>query len=447
MPLSLSVDELLLLAPDASSVKAAKGLVIPGKWPRLQYDETAVWGECQGSGSKPYQTQIDLSGPAFRCTCPSRKFPCKHGLALGLLHLQQPETFTQAEPPGWVSEWLASRAQRAERQERRQAAEETPAPADPQSAARREAARHQRMTDGLAELETWLADRLRQGLAQLPGQPELWSTMAARLVDAQLPGLAYRLRRLGELTLRPEPWHSRLLAELGRLALMIDGASRLGALPEAEQSDLRAALGLPQDKEAVLRHAEPISDDWLVLGVFIAEDERLLTRRAWLRGRSNGRQALILDYSHGGARFEPGLVTGETLTATLAFYPGAAPLRALFVDPPRHQPDRQPAEPEALADALARIAGQVAANPWQSPQGLFVRGAPQPAGGDGWLLRLEEDRALRLHLGEDSAWPLIAIAGGRPLALFGEWDGERLRPLSAWGPELVWSDGMTRSLA
>jgi uncharacterized Zn finger protein len=25
---------------------------------------------------------VDLSGPAFRCTCPSRKFPCKHGLAL-----------------------------------------------------------------------------------------------------------------------------------------------------------------------------------------------------------------------------------------------------------------------------------------------------------------------------------------------------------------------------
>jgi hypothetical protein len=88
MPLNLSADELLRLAPDTASVKAAKGLVIPTKWPRLGYDEAAIWGECQGSGSKPYQTQIDLSEPAFRCSCPSRKFPCKHGLALGLLYLQ-----------------------------------------------------------------------------------------------------------------------------------------------------------------------------------------------------------------------------------------------------------------------------------------------------------------------------------------------------------------------
>ncbi len=34
--------------------------------------EAAVCGLCQGSGKNPYQTQIDLIGPAFRCSCPSR---------------------------------------------------------------------------------------------------------------------------------------------------------------------------------------------------------------------------------------------------------------------------------------------------------------------------------------------------------------------------------------
>lgn len=447
MPLNISVDELLQLAPDAASVKSAKGLVIPGKWPRLEYDDTAIWGECQGSGSKPYQTQIDLSGPAFRCTCPSRKFPCKHGLALGLLHLQHADKFTRTEPPGWVSEWLASRTQRAERQERKQSTEAAAAPADPQAAARRESTRVQRMGDGLTELDAWLADRLRQGLAQLPGQTEIWGAMAARMVDAQLPGLAYRLRRLGELVGRGEHWHGRLLADLGRLQLMIDGARRLDTLPEAEQSDLRAALGLPQDKDAVLGRGERVSDDWLVLGVFVAEEERLLMRRAWLQGRASGRQALLLDYSHGNARFEPTLVTGDTLRATLAFYPGAAPLRALCVEPPQRQPDRLPAEPESLADALSRLADQIAANPWQSPRGLLVAGVPRPAPGGDWILQLAEARALPLQLGEDGAWPLVAVAGGAPLAVFGEWDGERLRALSAWAPGLVWTDANTRSAA
>ena len=80
-----SVDEILQLAPDTASAKAAKGLVVPAKWPNLGATEAVLWGECQGSGSKPYQVQIDQSEPAFRCTCPSRKFPCKHGLALMLL--------------------------------------------------------------------------------------------------------------------------------------------------------------------------------------------------------------------------------------------------------------------------------------------------------------------------------------------------------------------------
>jgi hypothetical protein len=440
MPLNLSADELLQLAPDASSVKSARGLVIPAKWPRLEYGETAIWGECQGSGSKPYQTQIDLSGPAFRCTCPSRKFPCKHGLALGLLHLQHADRFNRAEPPGWVSEWLASRTQRAERQERKQSADVSAAPADPQAAARREATRMRRMGDGLNELETWLADRLRQGLAQLPGQPEIWDAMAARMIDAQLPGLAYRLRRVGGLVGRGEHWHGRLLAELGRMQLMIDGARRLDTLPDAEQTDLRAALGLSQDRDAVLGGGERVSDDWLVLGVYIAEDERLLLRRVWLQGRASGRQALLLDYSHGSARFEPSLMTGDTLTATLAFYPGSAPLRALFVDSPQRQPDRPPVGPTVLADTLSRLAGQIAASPWQSPRGLLVSGVPQPTDGAGWMLRLEDDCALRLQLDEDGAWPLVAIAGGSPLTLFGEWDGEHLRPLSAWAPGLVWTD-------
>ena len=42
-----------------------------------------LWGLCAGSGKNPYQTIVDLSGPAYKCSCPSRKFPCKH--ALGLL--------------------------------------------------------------------------------------------------------------------------------------------------------------------------------------------------------------------------------------------------------------------------------------------------------------------------------------------------------------------------
>src|SRR6476469_9727229 len=78
-------DRIIALAPDPSSAKAGRELANPRKWVTLGLNEAAIWGECQGSGSKPYRTQIDLIEPAFKCSCPSRKFPCKHALALFLL--------------------------------------------------------------------------------------------------------------------------------------------------------------------------------------------------------------------------------------------------------------------------------------------------------------------------------------------------------------------------
>ena len=67
-------------APDASSLTAARKLAVPGPWSETGSTDTLVWGQCQGSGRTPYQVSIDLAGPAYRCSCPSRKFPCKHAL-------------------------------------------------------------------------------------------------------------------------------------------------------------------------------------------------------------------------------------------------------------------------------------------------------------------------------------------------------------------------------
>src|SRR5690606_25108396 len=78
-----SENQVTALAPDTSSLTAARKLA--GKWSGTGWCGTTLWGLCKGSGRTPYQTIVDLSGPAFRCSCPSRKFPCKHALSLLLL--------------------------------------------------------------------------------------------------------------------------------------------------------------------------------------------------------------------------------------------------------------------------------------------------------------------------------------------------------------------------
>src|SRR5947208_10932233 len=108
-------DRVLQLAPDASSAKSGQELANPRKWASVAGDETAIWGLCQGSGKNPYQTIIELGEPAFKCSCPSRKFPCKHGLGLLLQFASGPENFARVERPPWVVEWLSGRAERAKK--------------------------------------------------------------------------------------------------------------------------------------------------------------------------------------------------------------------------------------------------------------------------------------------------------------------------------------------
>src|SRR6266545_4168314 len=120
------------------------------KWLKLGADEQTAWGLCQGSGKDPYQTQIDLTEPAFRCSCPSRKFPCKHGLGLFLLLASSADAFKEKQPPDWVVEWLASRAkraeQRAEKQSRAEAGEKI---VDEAAQAKRAASREAKVAAGL----------------------------------------------------------------------------------------------------------------------------------------------------------------------------------------------------------------------------------------------------------------------------------------------------------
>jgi hypothetical protein len=79
----ISLEKIEAIAPDQASLVAARKLVKPSGWSGLSCDNAGlVWGECQGSGSSPYRVVISEIDAGYKCTCPSRKFPCKHNLAL-----------------------------------------------------------------------------------------------------------------------------------------------------------------------------------------------------------------------------------------------------------------------------------------------------------------------------------------------------------------------------
>jgi SWIM zinc finger len=430
----LTIEQVVALAPDAGAVKAGRGLATTRPWRTLGRSARVAWGECQGSAAQPYQVQADLAEPAFKCSCPSKKLPCKHALGLLLLLAEQPAALPPSEPPSWVGDWLAARARRAEQRTakaERPAAETTAEAAA--EASKRAASREQRVAAGLAELEQWLADLLRRGLASVQAEPaRFWERPATRLVDAQAPGLARRVRELAGIPATGDGWQARLLERLAMLHLLVEGYRRLEALPPAVQADIRAQIGWTLREEEVLA-GEATRDRWLVLGGRDGVEERLRVRRTWLWGAVSDRPALLLQFAHGSQPFEVALPAGLAIDAELTFFPGAYPLRALIKarHGSGHRLDGLPGH-ATLAEATAAYARALAANPWLEEFPLAVRGVrPMPADGC-WIARDAEDRALPLAPRFASGWTLLALSGGDPVDLFGEWDGDALLPLGAW---------------
>jgi hypothetical protein len=434
--LQLSADQVIALAPDANAAQSSRGLAQPRQWLRLEQGAAAIWGECQGSAAQPYQTQVDLDGPAFNCSCPSRKRPCKHGLGLLLLFADQPERFDRAAPPEWVSDWLNSRAPRS------------PAPRPPvvrpktdletAAQARRQAQREAKIAAGLNELELWLTDLVRHGLAQAQAQPpRYWDHMAARMVDAQAPGLARRLRDMAGLPGTGLGWQERLAEQLGHLYLLTEGYRRQSAQAPEVRADLRAGVGWAVSQELVLAQAG-VRDHWLVLGQRIEQEERLRARHTWLWGTHTGRAALLLDFAAAGQDLEPGFLPGLDADLTLAVYPGAYPLRAVVkhkhavqAQKTMHGYPNLGAAAEAYGQALAR-------NPGLDTFPVALAEMRMGAHAQRLWVRDRAGEAWPLSLRFAAYWRLQALSGGQPVGVFGEWDGHTLWPLSVWaGGRLV----------
>ncbi|MFI7421377.1 SWIM zinc finger family protein [Nonomuraea sp. NPDC049684] len=437
-----SLDQVLALAPDASSRKAAQGVAAAGKWSSRGTTGSVLYGECAGSGSKPYLACVDLTEPAYRCSCPSRKFPCKH--ALGLLLLWSADGVPAAEAaPQWVTEWLDGRAERAARSAARaESARDAAATTGTGTAAeagtaaggatgagtggagagKAESVRQARVGAGLAELERWLADQIRQGLASAAEHD--WDGLAKRLIDAQAPGVAGLVSRLTQVRAEDD-WPGRLLEEYALINLLAVAHRRRAELPGPLAETVRIRTGFPVTREEVLA-GPAVRDHWHVLGRRDDEHDRLTARRVWLKGRATGRAALILSFAPPGQALDASLVTGTTVDADLAFYPGAAPLRALVAA--RHPADPLPggsAPPAGVpaGEALEEVARVLADDPWTESWPLVLAGVVPGRTAVG---------GLPLHPRARDPWRLIAVSGGRPVTLAAEWTPQGLRPLTTY---------------
>ena len=303
---------------------------------------------------------------------------------------------------------------------------------DPEAAARRAALRAERVAAGLDELDRWLQDRIRSGLSGLEhaGYAEI-DRIAARMVDAQAPGVANLLRAIPAELAGPG-WPARVLEHFAALYLLIQAHRRLAELPPELQATVRSRVGYPVAKRDVL--ARPgVADRWLAVGMVDVVEFRLETRRVWLRGQTTGQWALWLNFAPPGGYLDTTVLPGHILDAELHFYPGSGQRRALIgrqVDLGEAADRRTVPDTETLADVQRRFAQLLAEDPWATRMPALLEATPIPgAAGEPWLLRDRAGTACRLVEPTGAPWYLLARSGGEPIVLFGEWDGRALRPL------------------
>lgn len=425
--MNLSPEAVLALAPDDTSARNASDIAVARRWLSLGAADDAVWGEIRSTAQ--YKTGVALgeSGPAFTCSCPSSKRPCKHALALLLLHARDPGVFPRGDVPGWLELWMRQRDGQASRKAARGGAV-----ADPQAQARRIEDREARIAAGLDDLERWMRDLVRQGLASVHGRGyEVWDAPAARLVDAQAPGLARRVRALAGVAASGPGWPARLVERLGLLYLLVRAYRGRAELPDDLRADVRALVGWTVNQDELL--AGPgIDDRWLILGERLEEDERFRSQRLWLAGKDSRRFALLLDFAPAGAPLDRALRPGHTLDGELVFFPGAVPQRALVKLRRGVIPgvDGPPAHPDLVA-AHGEYAANLEKNPWLEEQPFALRAAVPQRLDDAWVIRDAAGHMVPLSRRFSGELRLHAVAGGRPVALFGEWNGRSVTPLAA----------------
>lgn len=445
MPTLLSqwtTDRINKLAPDNQSIQLGQQLAKQGDraWQLVGCDDLRGWGIYQGTGKNPYQVKLDLQRirtgeKAWDCNCRSQKSPCEH--VLGLLYIlveTSEDDIREREAPDWLDTWHQKLESRAiQNNDDEDVRELTPK----QQAQRQKKyeKRKQKISEGLEELEQWLVNLIRRGLADPQVRSyQFWDGRAARMVDAQAPGIANWLHEMGSIPAKGTDWIEALLDQLGRLYLLIESFKRMDALSLETQADIRAVLGWHMKRNELLQgQGEEIEDTWLVIGRYTGDmRDRLKTQRVWLRGKHSERDAVIVEYIFDNqAAFELNTAPGWAFDAKLVFYPSRYPLRA-FVEK-RYSDDfaSSPISGMSIEENIEAYAYALSQNPWLEQFPFVIENVIPIQEDNRWIVREIDGTYLPIMDSFAHKWSLLSLSGGHPIQVVGEWNGTELNPTGA----------------
>lgn len=326
--MNFTEDSIKQLSPDEASTKAGLQLATTAKWVNAHIHERALWGECQGSGKNPYFTQIDLENIAFKCSCPSRKFPCKHGLGLLFLYAKKPDYFQQeTDLHEKVEEWLGKRQERAETK-----AQKADKPVDEAAQQKRVLQREKKVEEGLEELSLWMKDIVRTGIQSIPqNHYNVFRNITARMVDAQAGGIAGMLRNMEELNYYEDGWEQTFMRHFSKIYFLAEAYKNREKLTPEWQHELRTLIGWSTSKEE-LEKSPSLEGKWKVIHTEKTPFDKLISEKTWFLYESGQAYYQLQFYSPQQSLGSQIFLAGSTIESKVTCYPSVGGKRILIKD-------------------------------------------------------------------------------------------------------------------
>lgn len=285
------------------------------------------------------------------------------------------------------------------------------------------------MHAGLQHLSQWLHDLLRIGLLKSDLDYSL-NQMIARMVDAKLAGFASRLTRVKRYDRSQPDWPAKVLTELSLIYAL---TRQLQHLPQRVDHQLALWMhaGYNLRKNEIL-NLPGVSDTWLVTGKAVSKEEQLTRRRIWLFGRKSRRTLLLLDFAFGRQRFTSDYEVGRHYRGKLHAYPSLFPLRvaAESLSQQRFAIDDLPGyrDIDRFADQYAQA---IAKDPWLHVFPASLKEViPAPRAGNGFVLVDSQGKSVPIDNSEEICWQVLALSGGYPITVFGEYRHAKIKLLS-----------------
>jgi len=207
-------------------------------------------------------------------------------------------------------------------------------------------------------LDNWLDDIVDKGFYHQQNALDQMESLAARLVDFGVPGIAKKIRMLqGKLHAKSDRVEhlSLVLGEFSLFCSMMKGIDQLNSI---QREDLLSYAGIPYHKKN-LSNERSVDDQWLYVGYAKEREEKLTVYRHWFVGNKTNVKILWIEYLFGQSNRPKRFVIGRFYSAVVRFFPSATPSRIddIHSSPtiPKHQLEPQNSTLKEVVDHFSLL--------------------------------------------------------------------------------------------